>query len=379
MGATIYNKAFAVELAHYYFSLQAASSLQRYFEIVPTDACAEKMRSSRMRFVRTGKGFSVFFQSYEDTSGATRVVKPLVELSGKQEFLFAVRVKESRDFIQNVTELNFGHAYRPGNLLTLDAEFTAYPGPPYEAEFSPSLIGQVRPEVFTCSFLPDVAGYNGNLKVTVTAKGSLTPLFTIDPVAPDPATGIYNVPLDFRGKAKGEYKIVAIPSGGGAQKHSSSVYVDPALAAESVFALLRITYNDVSLMYKSCADPEMFMTFVYAFPVRAVPWRYYVAVRTPNAPALTIADTEGNYAFLPTPNPDDFVINGYMSMQVFTSDTAIPFSETAIGTFVLMKGASTILPGLSNAANTGVDSNRVNSPDGPMPEIFVLLESIPNA
>ena len=145
MSSTIYKKAFEVELSHDFYVAANEFLVNRQLELVPTVACADLMRSGRMRFVRTGQGFAVFYQAYLDTVPMVPVEKPLVELTGAKEFLFVVRIRDNEDFLLNVTDLNIYSGmilvktYGSGMKYVLN-------GSPASPALAPSLIDQLCPK-----------------------------------------------------------------------------------------------------------------------------------------------------------------------------------------------------------------------------------------
>jgi hypothetical protein len=389
MSVTIYNKAFEVELSHDFYETVNKFNVNKYFEIVPTAACADLFSSGRMRMVRTLSGFTVFYQSYIDSSSGSPVEKPFVELSGDKDFVFAVRMKqEAMALLSNVTDLNVdSQIYGAGKVFFMSKDVTAYTGSaPYVEDLDATLLDQLRPSIFTYSFLPNTGGLLVDLIVNVYSENDLvTPVLIIDPVLVNPATGIYSVEVDLSKQPKGVYKIEALD--GATVENISTLYVDSELARENVFGLIRLSYTDVppELFYETCNDKEKFFTFNYAFLNRSVTWRYIVAVKLPlnyftTSHELAIDDSDMNYTFSvlggPT-QPSPFSLNGFNTV-VFTSDSPIPFKETPITTFSLKQtvvAPKTLMAHIPNAIPTGVDSDCAATNDGPFAEIFIVIDN----
>jgi hypothetical protein len=385
MSASIYNKAFAMELTHDFYGTVNKFKVNSEFEIVPTIATAKLLQNGRMRYRRTDSGFTVFYKAYLDAITDTEV--PLVKLDNDSEFIFAMRMKQdSMPFMLNTTNLDQGGTYSSGKIFLLDA--TAGAVTPASIVFADSLVDQLRPSVFTYTFLPNPATV-ANLTVKVFPEGSVTAVLTIPNVPIDPATGIYSVGIDLSEEPDGIYTIEA--TDGATLHHSATLYIDTELAKENVFGLMRIKYPVADRLYDSCTNKNDYFTYSYAFENREVPWRYYIAIKdpgayfTPPASFLQIVDLgPTTYTFLPEVGPGrpstGFSLVGYNTVVVFTSSAAIPFTETAIKSFQLQEDDATpVLSALSNAAYEGVDSNRLDPSDLPnaCAEIFMFVETLP--
>jgi hypothetical protein len=388
MSATLYNKAFTGDLSHDYFTTANKSKVNASLEIAPTKECAELFKQGRMRYVRTPAGFTVFYQAYVDSVLNPPVQKPLVKLSGAVEFMFAVKMhSDAMPLMLNVTELNVNsQTYGPGKILLLDKSVSSPFGgsPPYVEDLDASLIDQLRPSVFTYTFLPDTPTLVTDLTVNIYPEGSGTPILIITPVLVNPQTGLYSVEIDLSKKPKGLYTIKA--KDGVTVEHTATVYVDSLLARENIFGLIRVKYTDADKLYETCTNKAKFCAFTYSFEARSVMWRYFVAVKSPSnyftaGHKLEIVDSLSTYTFdvLDGPfQPSSYKLNGFNTVG-FTSDAAIPFSETAIDRFSLNQitvDAKTLITPLQNAIPTGVDSNRANSGGGPFAEIFIVLDDL---
>lgn len=373
MGATIYNKAFSVELSHAYYETEHEFQINQYLDIVPSAATAALMKNARFRFVRTAKGFTAFYQAYLDTTTPPGTEKPLVKLSRAQEFLFLVRIKESADFILNVTDLTVdGKKFGAGMKYMLD-------GNPGTTTLQSSLIDQVRPSVFTYFFRGSYSGsaFTGPVDITVKDEDDVT-VFSFSAVASDPATGSYALPLDFSDEANGLYTITAVDSANTSHEvHAATLYIDNQLARENLFGLIRLKYANADDLYLNTGE----IVYQYSFINRSVKWRYYIALKSGTG-SLKVVDTSMTYHFDPDPGVaiSNFSLSGYDTVYPFTSTVAIPFKETAISTIQLQKsaGSAMILDNLANAAVTGVDSNAADPTDlaNAAAEIFIFLESI---
>ena len=390
MGATIYKKAFSVELSHDFYETANQFNVNKLLEITPTAACADLMRNGRMRFVRTTKGFTVFYQAYLDESNTEL---PLVQVNDNAEFLFNVRLVFNPELFLNVTDLNAGgKTFAAGKKYFLQAKDT---DPDFVLD--ESLIDLLCPSVLTYNFrgidIMTSADYTDPVDITIKDEAGTTTLFTFNNVSPNPATGIYSQPLDFTGLPNGVYQVEAVgTTGGDPIVHQAVIYVDSALARENNFGLIRLRYADAGNMY----DGED--VFTYAFANRTVRWRYFVSVREfpagffdADANYLEITDTDANYTFSPEdgmgkPSPT-FGVNGLSTIIITStgggpgSDGKIPFSETAIKTFQLKQGGTVtkvLVNGLPNAPNTGVDSNQLHtvSVDAPYAELFLTISQL---
>lgn len=385
MSASIFNKAFAMELSHDFYEAVNKFRVNSEFEIVPTIATRELLQNGRMRYMRTASGFTVFYKAYLDAITDTEI--PLVKLDNNSEFIFAMRMKQdSMPFMLNTTNLDQGGTYSSGKIFFLDA--TAGAVTPAPIAFADSLIDQLRPSVFTYTFLPNPATV-ANLTVKVYPEGSAIAVLTIPNVPIDPTTGVYSAGIDLSEEPAGIYTIEATL--GATVHHSATLYIDSELAKENVFGLMRIKYPVANRLYDTCADKSDYFTYTYAFENREVPWRYYIAIKnpgsyfTPPASFLQIIDLgPTTYTFLPEVGPGrpttGLSLSGYNTVVVFTSNGPIPFTETAITSFQLQKDdAAPVLSSLANAAYEGVDSNRLDPTDLPnaCAEIFMFVETLP--
>lgn len=400
MSSTIYNKAFDVELSHDFYETTNKFRINRDLEIVPVNACAKLMSNGRMRFVRTGSGFTVFYKSYLDSSTMTPVEKPLVELSGELEFLFVVRMNpDFAPFNLNITDLDVNsQVYSSGKILLLDKSVSSYPAPgtppapppPYIENLDDSLLDQLRPAVFTYSFLPDSTGLT-SLDVTVFSENdNVNPVLTINGIPVDPSTGIFSVEIDLDKQSKGIYTIFA--KDGATTENTATIYVDSDLARENIFGLIRLKFADAGLLYETCTSKDKFFTFNYAFINREIQWRYYITIgtipsnffdtryleiiddNTPDPPVYTFTGLDGG---VPS---SSITINGSKTV-IITSVEDIPFTETAIKRFVLRQVNApmvykTLMTSLANAASTGVDSNQVGASGEQYAEIFLFLDQV---
>ena len=404
MSATIYNKAFEVELSHNFFVYPGPPAspvgnefrINKDFEIVPSDACIDLMKRGRMRFVRTLKGFTVFYQAYLDTI-PTPAEKPLVELSGSLEFIFVVRLVDNQEEVLNITDLNVTpKKYSAGSKYFLSAKNTDAEVPPSSGRIPlvPSLIDQLFPAVLTYNFRGVSGGlpFTGNVDITVKNEDNTVTVFTFTNVACDPATGIFSQSLDFSNEPKGIYHIEAKQYNTATSVHKADVYIDSALARENVFGLIRLQYTTSPPLYAGAK------TFNFTFPVRTVRWRYFVSIKNdPGNYFLTrhfsVVDTNSNYyVFNPEdgqgePNTD-FKVGQNAATVIFTSASThayIPFCERPIKTLQLQSSDNTggpntrvIIPLLQNAAAVNVDTNALDPGDidNSYAEIFVFIENV---
>lgn len=388
MSSTIYNKGFSVELSHNFYETVNKFQIHRYLDIAPTEETAELMGRGRMRFVRTDTGLTVFYKAYEDS--ITDTIKPLVELTGPLEFMFTVKIREAQDFIQNVTNLNVNsQTYNGGNVLFLGSTVNSFPSSPYNVALSASLIRQLRPSVFTYSFLPDTGGFSAAVNITVKREGAALPVITVNGVLPNPDTGTYSIPVDLREELNGIYTIKAVRTVGGQTEHEADVYVDAKLATQHIFGLVRVKLNSAAFLYQSCVDSVQYINCQYAFLNRSTRWRYYIGIKdpgtyfTPDNRTLKIVTGATGYVFTPAAAQPTigFSIGTYADVVVFTSTTNIPFKETPITQFQLQEDDNTPVIGtLANAGYTTVNSNRLDPANFPVDdaaEIFLFIDALP--
>ncbi|MCK6641708.1 MAG: hypothetical protein L6Q81_16640 [Bacteroidia bacterium] len=389
MGATVYNKAFELELSHLFYTEANKYRVNQQLDLFTTSATQELIRSGRMRMVRTAQGAAIFYQAFVDSSTPVPVIKPLIELTQPIEFVFALSIKSSDTYFLNTTDVNPGGSYSSGNVILLDGAIPPLAPPPattpVDITLTHSLINKLRPHVFTETFVPSPITA-APLEVKVFAEGSAVPVITITGVAVNDATGTYSVEIDLNDYSSGIYTIEA--KDGATLVHSAKVYVDRELSVQSVFAIVRLRYSDPEYFYKGLPDAVK-----YVFTAREVEWRYYVAIKsvpagfftnhtlelyddnTPNPPVYTFSPLDGGGV------PSSTVkING-MDTVIFTSDTPIAFSEVAIPRFKLKQnnpGPATkpLLSFLPNAAVSGVDSNQVGTPGESFAEIFLFLDQV---
>jgi hypothetical protein len=334
-------------------------------------------------------------QAYLDTVPVSPVERPLVELPDGLEFLFLIRIKEAQNFIQNVSDFNLYST--PPTILKKYGSGMKYmlDGDPTQLPLEPSLIDQVRPQVFTYTFrgrslISPFPPYTGLVNIDIVDENS-NPVFSFTSVASDPQTGLYTLPLDFSDEANGIYTITATKVVGGAVVHEAELYIDNALAREDFFGLVRLRYADSDDLYNGVK------TYTYAVPNRKVRWRYYISVKEyPGGffPTnyLQIADTLAAYTFTPSNPPGEphplFKINGLDTIVITSTgggpftDGRIPYTEKAIRSFRLTQQGTmvkTLVDGLPNGAVAGGDSNNLNSPEIDVPpyaEIFLTIDKL---
>jgi hypothetical protein len=401
MSSIIYNKAFDVNLSHDFYVYTMPDSpvgnefqVNKGFEIFPVDASTDLMRRGRMRFVRTLKGFTVFYQAYLDENEDQQ---PLVPLSGDKEFVFTIRVKDNVDEFLNITDLNQGGTFNSGNIFLLDA--VAANTVNGTLAMTPIIIDQLRPHLFTYSFRSSVSGYTGNADVFVKDENN-TALFSVTNVPYNSTAGIYNAGLDLSSYPNGVYKIEAKKSVAGFETISTAtIYVDNDLASQNIFSILRVRYPSAAVnhLYDTTSDPADFKTFAYEFEKRFTKWRYFVSIKsdpetffTTGLRHLQIIDTAGDYTFDPMdgegePSPT-YKVGQNFATVIFTSDDPIPFSEKSIKTIQLQKadnGGTTgnmevLISTLPNAARKNVNTNAFDPTDfnNSYAEIFIFIEAV---
>lgn len=391
MSSTIYNKALELELSHLFYTAAHKFNVNKQLDIFATSATADLVKKGRMRLVRTGAGLNLFYQAYLDQVPAIPLIKPLVELTGELEFVFALVIKPTDNSFLNTTDLDQGGTYSSGKIFLLDGTMPVGPAVPPPANpvnltLTPSLLDQLRPSVFTYTFLPNTQGLLTDLEVKVFAEGSVTPVLTVNPVLANPATGVYSVQIDLSGQSAGVYTLQA--KNGATIEHTASLYIDTELARQNIFGIVRIKYPNPDYFYQGLPD-----TASYAFVAREVQWRYYIAIKSVplnffSNHTLKIIDTNDPsppfYSFSPLDGggiPNATVkINGQPTV-IITSDSPIPFSENAITRFNLLQNnpvnpVKTLMTSLANAATAGVDSNQVGVPGEQYAEIFVFLDAV---
>lgn len=387
MSSTIYNKAFELRLSHEFFTDANRFNVNKQLELFATSATNDLVKSGRMRMVRTGAGLDVFYQAYLDSVPAIPVIKPLIELTGNLEFVFALIIKPTDTSFLNTTNLDQGGVYKSGKIFFLDGIIPPGSPPPattpISLTLSDSLIDQLRPAVFTYTFLPNTVGLTADLEVKVYPEGSSTAVVTVNPVLVNPSTGVYSVQIDLSNQPIGIYTLEA--KNGATLEHSADLYIDTELARQNVFGIIRLTYTDPDYFYQGMPD-----TISYEFEARDVKWRYYVAIKSVPAGfftnhTLSIIDSDSIHTFVPLNGggvPNGTVkINGADTV-IFTSSAPITFSETAIDSFDLIQNNPAIplikplMSSLSNAAVTGVDSNQVGVIGEKYAEIFLFLDQV---
>lgn len=394
MSSTIYNKAFELELSHLFYTAAHKFNVNKQLDLFATSATADLVKKGRMRMVRTGAGLNMFYQAYQDLIPAIPLIKPLIEITGELEFVFALAIKPSDTSFLNTTDLDQGGTYSSGKIFFLDGTMPVGPTIPPPANpanlpLTASLLDQLRPSVFTYTFLPNTQGLLADLEVKVYPEGSATPVVTVNPVLADPATGVYSVQIDLNAHPVGIYTLEA--KNGATLEHSSELYIDTELSRQNIFGIVRFTYPNTEYFYKGLPD-----LVHYEFVAREIQWRYYIAIKSVplnffNNHTLQIVDTNDPsppfYTFSPLNGggvPNGTVqINGHPTV-IITSDDPIPFSETAITRFNLLQNnpvnpVKTLMTSLANAATNGVDSNQVGVIGEQYAEIFLFLDQVADA
>lgn len=391
MSSTIYNKAFELELSHLFYTAAHKFNVNKQLDLFATSATADLVKKGRMRMVRTGAGLNMFYQAYLDSAPLLPVIKPLIELAGPLEFVFALTIKPTDTSFLNTTNLDQGGTYSSGKIFLLDGNMPTGPTPgnPVNLTLLPSLLDQLRPAVFTYTFLPDNPPLLTDLVLKVYREDEVTLVQTIDPVLSNPSTGIYSAQIDLSKEPIGIYKIeVTDPNNGDAVENTALIYVDSELSRQNIFGIVRLTYTNPDYFYKGLPD-----IVKYEFVARQVKWRYYVAIKKIatnffNDYHLEIYDDlmpVAQYTFtgLDGGVPNATVkING-LETVIITSNQLIPFRETAISRFNLKQvkpspptAEKVIMNVLPNAATSGVDSNNVGVIGEKYAEIFLFLDQV---
>jgi hypothetical protein len=346
-----------------------------------------------MRFVRTLKGFTVFYQAYLDENEDQQ---PLVPLTGDKEFVFTIRIKENVEEFLNITDLDQGGTYNSGNIFLLDA--TAANTVNGSLAMTPSILDQLRPHLFTYSFRSSIPGYTGNADVFVKDENN-APLFSVTGVPFNSTTGIYSAGLDLSTYPNGVYKIEAKKSIAGFEViNTATIYVDNDLASQNTFSILRVKYPSAAVnhLYDTASDPGDFKSFTYEFEKRFTKWRFFVSIKndpetffTTGNRHLQIIDTAGNWTFDPMDGEGapsgTYKVGQNFATVIFTSDDEIPFNEQAIKTIQLQKADNTtnanmevMINTLPNAARSNVNTNAFDPMDfnNSYAEIFIFIEAV---
>ncbi|HET6990056.1 MAG TPA: hypothetical protein VFJ43_01980, partial [Bacteroidia bacterium] len=185
MSSIIYNKAFEVDLSHNFYVYTDAPvdnefKVNKQLEIIPTAESIDLMRSGRMRFVRTGQGFVVFYQVYKDSSGNEQ---PFVKVNDGSQFVFAMRFdKAFVDQFLNVTNLDTTFptkTYSGGKFFMLNQKIvTGTTAPPQTLALTAKLANSLRPSIFSYTFKPSQAPM-GLADVIVTFDDTATDVLKI--------------------------------------------------------------------------------------------------------------------------------------------------------------------------------------------------------
>lgn len=375
MSAIIYNKAFHVELKHDFYSLANDKyRINNDLEFTPSPATADLMTSARMRWFKTGKGFSMYYKAIDDGFSNP----PMASIDTAAEFLFTFGVTRNVETFLNITELDLGSTYTAGKKLLLSAT-------PASPIATPTLIDQLLPRAFTYDFRA-AGGYTGSVYLNVKHESN-TPSITYSGLTAATTTNIYSVGVDLTKEKKGLYTITAKKTSDNSVVHSATIYVDNDLFGKNVFGMLRIQFNAPVLPALSDVYDED--VFSYTFLPRAVYWRYIVTVKASNgfftgSNHLQINGSGGiTFNAMNSGQPHStFKINDHDTV-IFTSNAAIAFSDTPrfftlvqVQTGITLdKELNTKLP---NASYSTPDSNRLNTltPTPPYAEVFVFVESI---
>jgi hypothetical protein len=404
MSSALYNKAFEVQLTHGFFAAANSAQVNDQLEIVPTVECADLMKKGRMRFVRTKKGFTLFYQAYKDASNN---VLPLVKLDDGAQFVFKVKldIATLSEFL-NVSDLDVNSkTYSAEKLFMLNQEvLTGTTNPPQTLAFNTDLANSVRSSIFTYTFKTNDPMYTGPADVVVTFDDDPLDQLIIEDVPYNQDQQTYTTQIDLSSKRKGYYTLEAFKANTANLLNSNNFYVDGNLAVENVFGIIRVWYKDASLtkLYGTSAPNSnaKFYTFNYDFAARSVYWRYYIVAKNlPSnffatydlavidakaSPKIFYASNPGNFT-QPNGQPDTLIkING-LDTVILTSTTKIPFTETALLDINLNKYLRSAGPytkisdNLPNARVDGVDSDQYGAAQSiptitkNIAEIFVII------
>jgi hypothetical protein len=403
MSSVIYNKAFEAELTHDYYvytdaPLNNQFSVNRNIAIVPTKECEALMKRGRMRFVRTAKGFTLFYQAYIDGDGNQQ---PFVKLSDDTEFTFALYIDANAvGLFYNVSDLNAApKTYSAEKLYMLSQTINdVTPPPPVTAALTPSLANSLRSPVFSYGFQPSPS-YTGGADVVIFSGA--TEVLVIEGVAYNAVTKSYTAEVDLRAQPKGFYSLKAYKAGmahiSANEINTNDFYVDGDLAGKNTFGIMTIKYATIDRLYDTTTLAASFTTFGYNFNARAVTWRYYIVAENLDETFfdswdLTVVKTGGpvfNASYYPPDppftqplaQPDATVPVRGLRTVVLQSASPIAFSEDPRKGFDLYKhpvaiGSDVrIVSNLPNASSVGVDSDQWSpAQTPPLPPVSGISE-----
>jgi hypothetical protein len=395
MSATIYNKAFTVELSHNFYANTTLPEnkfkVNGNLELVPTQECAELMKRGRMRFIRNGKGFILFYRAYVD---ATNTQKPLVKLNDGAEFVFAVRMPtDAMPLLTNVSNWDVNSKTYGADKLFMIESTVSNSANPQTIPLTASLANMLRPAIFPYTFKPS-GGYTGLADVVV--YDNAIEVYRVDDVPFNADTLTYSVEIDLSNQPKGFYTLTAFKANSTAPAdiiNTTDFYIDNNLSKQNTFGIIRIKYNTIDRLYDTTTAPANYKTFQYAFLARVAYWRYYIIPQNIDSAIYDFAVIDSEtipYQFTPTVpatdpqygKPDTSITINGLHPIILKSTTQIPFSEKVLTSLSLYKktgiNATEVIRGLSNARFTGVDSDRLGAAQ-PVPtitpdisEIFVI-------
>jgi hypothetical protein len=405
MSSTLYNKAFEAELKHDYYVYVDAPvnnefAVNRNVAMVPTKECEQLMRRGRMKFVRTQKGFTMFYQGYIDGDGNQQ---PLVKLDNNSEFTFALYLDvASLNLFLNVTDLDVApKTYGSGKFYMLEQTINdGSAPPPMTSSLIPSLANSLKSSVFNYSFQPNPDTYIGDADVVVYLNGG--DVLTIQNIPYNTITKGYSVEINLRDQPKGFYTLTAFEAGTSNPINTNDFYVDSDLLINGAFGIVKIKYATIARLYDTTSDVTWFTAFQYTFSPREVKWRYYIVAENLESTFfsnwdLTVIKSGGpvfNASYHPPDSafdqplgqPDPSVpVNGLRTV-VFESEDPIAFNEAPRQGFDLYRtpvggGVDTkIISNLANPNSIGVDSDSwgpaqtpIQTPEKDISEIYVYI------
>ena len=349
-----YHRLFNLKISHNYY----IDGLAKGIRLIPSKQTELFLKNSRMLFKRLNDKNVVLFRT-ADENPPVDPPNPLIALQEDFRLNFAITVEDLSSFI-NKTDLDISptNQYQSSNILYFNndpASASDLPNAPESLNYT--LLDGIRNSLFSYAFqivpapapapppltFVDLYVFSINDDGTLGTEVSIgkdvngVPFSSPRKLPIDQAgIGKYSHVIDLRSKKSGRYRIIVVDDGDnpllpGDILRQETVYVDDALASQSILGIVDIRYEAPSTIgnavYKT---PE---EYVVEFSRKKTIWKYFVVNKNSTLDLNTYSITTPVAAQTGTPyvqntfNPvADVTINGKPT-KVFESDFEIDFFE----------------------------------------------------
>lgn len=285
----LYSRILNLVVSHGYFE----DAIDKLIYLIPTKETEALLKNGKMLFKYLPNGITVLYRTLDDES------TPFVELGKDQRFTFAIKFRENKSGLLNITDLDESpsRTYSAGNILY----FTNTPASASTNRSNPETLSQeiidtIRSPLFTYQFT--LSGNPSTVKMVVAdAEGNPVSVGKDTEGVPFPTTlslsindnNAFEQQVDLRPYSKGRYMITILNDAETDTLKEEEIYVDEDLAREDILGV-------VDLVYETATDHLYGDTEEYKLELQRAEshWKYYIVNKSENidltADSLLITD-----------------------------------------------------------------------------------------